>query len=632
MTASVDARRRVTTTETRTVRRCDCHRLMPSAPTWSATPSSTAKVRRATSTRRGRSTSPTTRCRPGARRSGGSRRSSGCVACTRTPTSAGARPRARGTTRPRASASSASTGDEARAARLSGLRADRPGQRRGPGRGPPTSLLVDVPAETELDRAGRRRRSTATGVDGADGRPPRDHGPSAHSKATVVLATPAPRRWPTTSRSSSATAPTLTVVSLQDWADDAVHLSHHQRPRSAATRRYKHVAVTFGGDLVRHDATVTYAGPGGAAELLGLYFADAGQHIEHRLFVDHNAPHTKQPRRLQGRAAGRGRAHRLGRQRADPQGRRGHRDLRGEPQPGAHRRLPGRLGAQPGDRDRRDRGRRPRLRHRPLRRRAAVLPAVARHRRGRGAPAGRARLLRRPHPQDRRARDRGAAARRRSRPSWPRTSTSHAALRVGDDASSAPARSPRSPTDQALARRRRRPRRGRRPRRRRGLRASQDECSHAAVAALRGRRRATAQIECWLHGSRFDLRTGKPTGLAGHRAGRRSTPSRSTATTCSSTSQHRSTATERRRHDSRQSETSNGTLEIKDLHVTVDTEDGPKEILKGVDLTIKRRRDPRDHGPQRLGQVHAGLLDRRPPEVHGHRRHGDPRRRRTCSR
>ena len=26
-------------------------------------------------------------------------------------------------------------------------------------------------------------------------------------------------------------------------------------------------------------------------------------------------------------------------------------------------------------------------------------------------------------------------------------------------------------------------------------------------------------IECWLHGSRFDLRTGKPTGLPGHRAG-----------------------------------------------------------------------------------------------------------------
>ena len=52
--------------------------------------------------------------------------------------------------------------------------------------------------------------------------------------------------------------------------------------------------------------------------------------------------------------------------------------------------------------------------------------------------------------------------------------------------------------------------------------------------AERGRGRRTAQIECWLHGSRFDLRTGKPTGLPGHRAGRRSSPSRS-ATTSTST-------------------------------------------------------------------------------------------------
>jgi Fe-S cluster assembly protein SufD len=40
------------------------------------------------------------------------------------------------------------------------------------------------------------------------------------------------------------------------------------------------------------DVNVTYDGPGGSAELLGLYFADAGQHLEHRLFVDHDAPHT----------------------------------------------------------------------------------------------------------------------------------------------------------------------------------------------------------------------------------------------------------------------------------------------------------------------------------------------------
>jgi Fe-S cluster assembly protein SufD len=84
----------------------------------------------------------------------------------------------------------------------------------------------------------------------------------------------------------------LTVVTLQDWADDAVHHStqHANIGRDATLR---HVAVSFGGDVVRHDATAEYSGPGGSVEMLGMYFADEGQHIEHRLFVDHNQPHTR---------------------------------------------------------------------------------------------------------------------------------------------------------------------------------------------------------------------------------------------------------------------------------------------------------------------------------------------------
>ncbi|MGL5825140.1 MAG: non-heme iron oxygenase ferredoxin subunit [Nocardioides sp.] len=40
--------------------------------------------------------------------------------------------------------------------------------------------------------------------------------------------------------------------------------------------------------------------------------------------------------------------------------------------------------------------------------------------------------------------------------------------------------------------------------------AVQDMCSHASVALSEGEV-ADCQIECWLHGSMFDLRTGKPT-------------------------------------------------------------------------------------------------------------------------
>jgi len=84
----------------------------------------------------------------------------------------------------------------------------------------------------------------------------------------------------------------LTVVSLQDWADDSVHHST-QHARIGRDATLKHVSVSFGGDVVRHDATAEYSGPGGSVEMLGMYFADEGQHIEHRLFVDHTAPKTK---------------------------------------------------------------------------------------------------------------------------------------------------------------------------------------------------------------------------------------------------------------------------------------------------------------------------------------------------
>ena len=84
----------------------------------------------------------------------------------------------------------------------------------------------------------------------------------------------------------------LTVVSLQEWAQDTVHVSSH-RLRVGRDASLRHVAVSLGGDLVRIHPTVNYDGPGADAELLGLYFADAGQHLEHRLFVDHDRPHCR---------------------------------------------------------------------------------------------------------------------------------------------------------------------------------------------------------------------------------------------------------------------------------------------------------------------------------------------------
>ncbi|MFH9110548.1 Fe-S cluster assembly protein SufD [Streptomyces albus] len=84
----------------------------------------------------------------------------------------------------------------------------------------------------------------------------------------------------------------VTVVSVQDWDDAAVHCSQHNAlvGRDAT---FKSVVVTFGGDLVRLNPRVSYGGPGGEAELYGLYFTDAGQHQEHRLLVDHDTPNCR---------------------------------------------------------------------------------------------------------------------------------------------------------------------------------------------------------------------------------------------------------------------------------------------------------------------------------------------------
>ena len=89
-----------------------------------------------------------------------------------------------------------------------------------------------------------------------------------------------------------ADASRLTVVWIADWADDAVHLSA-QHARLGKDAVLRHVAVTLGGEVVRTAVTVRYDSAGGDAELLGLYFADDGQHLESRLLVDHSQPNCR---------------------------------------------------------------------------------------------------------------------------------------------------------------------------------------------------------------------------------------------------------------------------------------------------------------------------------------------------
>jgi Fe-S cluster assembly protein SufD len=81
----------------------------------------------------------------------------------------------------------------------------------------------------------------------------------------------------------------VTFVTLAEWDAGTVQ-AQHVRFRVGKDARVNHVQVALGGDLVRQFTSVEYAGRGGEAELWGLYFADAGQHLEHRQLVDHGVP------------------------------------------------------------------------------------------------------------------------------------------------------------------------------------------------------------------------------------------------------------------------------------------------------------------------------------------------------
>lgn len=84
----------------------------------------------------------------------------------------------------------------------------------------------------------------------------------------------------------------LTVVSVQGWNDQALHLASHFA-RIGRDARLKHIVVSLGGDVVRVNPSAHLAEEGSDAEMLGLYFADAGQHLEQQVYVFHDAPHSK---------------------------------------------------------------------------------------------------------------------------------------------------------------------------------------------------------------------------------------------------------------------------------------------------------------------------------------------------
>ena len=111
-----------------------------------------------------------------------------------------------------------------------------------------------------------------------------------HSKATVVLVHDASVDVSGVMVTNVGEGADLTMLSVIDGPPERTHLWqwHAEIGRDA---RFVGAALTIGGRIVRILPSVSYAAPGGSAELLGAFLADAGQYLEHRIFVDHDQPH-----------------------------------------------------------------------------------------------------------------------------------------------------------------------------------------------------------------------------------------------------------------------------------------------------------------------------------------------------
>ncbi|WP_040339683.1 Fe-S cluster assembly protein SufD [Candidatus Blastococcus massiliensis] len=153
------------------------------------------------------------------------------------------------------------------------------------------AAVVRVAKEAQLDRP------VTLGLAGTGGDSPDDAvvwgqlvvEVGAFAKATVVLDHTGLAKYAGGVAVIAGDGAQVTLVSVQDWAPGAVHGGQYDAVvgRDAT---FKQVVVTLGGDLVRLVSNVQYAGPGGSAELFGVYFSDETQHQEHRLWVDHAVP------------------------------------------------------------------------------------------------------------------------------------------------------------------------------------------------------------------------------------------------------------------------------------------------------------------------------------------------------
>ncbi|MFT8592853.1 MAG: Fe-S cluster assembly protein SufD [Bifidobacterium sp.] len=84
----------------------------------------------------------------------------------------------------------------------------------------------------------------------------------------------------------------ISTTFVQEWTADSKHVGN-QRIHVGEGASLRHSMVTLGGSCVRIRMDQEFGGNKGDLNMLGIYFVDPGEHVEHRTMVVHNYPECK---------------------------------------------------------------------------------------------------------------------------------------------------------------------------------------------------------------------------------------------------------------------------------------------------------------------------------------------------
>lgn len=165
----------------------------------------------------------------------------------------------------------------------------------------PEVTLVEVPADVELAEPIVLRFAGESAAEVVWGGLQIEVG--AHARATVVLEYTGSATFGGMVSVVVGDGASVDLVSVQNWADDAVH-GGQLSAKVGRDAKFRSIVATLGGKAVRLVHSVDYNGPGGDAELLGAFYVSAGQHAEHRILADHTQPHCRSNVVYKGALAG----------------------------------------------------------------------------------------------------------------------------------------------------------------------------------------------------------------------------------------------------------------------------------------------------------------------------------------